>query len=281
MRAWADKGIKLECTVGNELKWKAGKKKLTYLVLETKGIATMVLVTVAFLCLCSSLLLSFFCFSCSPCLSQCLPGAGAWWWRRWRRCVDWPKLTSLLLCFCLCCMLLWFFFIRSFSSNNNSGCWKWNHRRRGRERPLFFTVVHSFPLFFVCISPVLSLCFFCFNYPLFSFFVPLSSLFPLRSRSLSISPAGSPWLFFVFLLPVFLPRSSFLVCVSALCLLSLSFFLLFSPFRSLTLSVFSLFPPPVLPFLHPRVHGLSLAFIEPENAMLSPLNKEEIDCLQE
>ena len=45
------KELKLECTVGSELKWKAGKEKLTYLALEIpKTVATMVLVSVAFLC---------------------------------------------------------------------------------------------------------------------------------------------------------------------------------------------------------------------------------------
>jgi len=53
----------------------------------------------------------------------------------------------------------------------------------------------------------------------------------------------------------------------------------FSAFRGFSFSL--PLSPLVLPFLHPRVHGLSLAFIEPENAMRSPLSNEVTDCLQE
>jgi len=62
MHAWADKG--------SELKWKARKEKLTYLVLEIpKIVATMVLVSVAFLYFCFSFFCSaFFVSQCSSLL---------------------------------------------------------------------------------------------------------------------------------------------------------------------------------------------------------------------
>ena len=69
---------------------------------------------------------------------------------------------------------------------------------------------------------------------------------------------------------------------SLLC--NLPFWFFFSRSLSLFSLFFSFFPPlspSVLPFFLFRVRGLSLAFIEPENAMRSPLNNEATDRLQE
>ena len=46
------------------------------------------------------LVIPLFCSFSSPCLL----GAGVRWQRQWRRCVDWTKLTTLLLCSFFVCV---------------------------------------------------------------------------------------------------------------------------------------------------------------------------------
>jgi hypothetical protein len=77
-------------------------------------------------------------------------------------------------------------------------------------------------------------------------------------------------------------RFSFLL-FSVICLFGffLSVSLSVQPWFCLFLSFFPPLSPSVLPFFLFRVRGLSLAFIEPENAMRSPLNNEVTDRLQE
>jgi hypothetical protein len=94
-----------------------------------------------------------------------------------------------------CQLLVPLLFFLAFSSGFGSWCW-----RRGGQWVSCFTVLLSTSLFLVLLCYSLFLWFFFFVPSLFSFvlsvyFFRVLPLSFFRSQSLSISPAGSPWLF--------------------------------------------------------------------------------------
>ena len=121
-------------------------------------------------------------------------------------------------------------------------------------------------LFLVCVFGPLSprSFFLCSGFFFLWFFVPFSVQFP-PSFSFLQSPCQ-------FVSSVSLRRNQG----------NQSLLLLFSPPLVIPPVVLSFSAPRFCPFfILPCVHGLSLAFIKPENAMRSPLNNEVTDCLQE